>query len=235
VLIQLPFQPLLLHQWCIALLAEALKFHKEICDFYMLPIPKHLRRLVPHLFAMCTQMFTSHNICFGHLEMFIYHGQENVQNNVDWKFLKSMPETLAVLEFVLSDECRNVVKALKRMAWNKTTKLDFRERIGGAYPPVNFNRFDICYNMNYWKQKSPIRCMSAKYIWVEDLEPFRVQHPRRALTPSEWNVFYALIDEKAIKTGRIKDENRQVIFDAFGPVHVILPELIHQFDIDMGK
>jgi hypothetical protein len=43
VLLQLPFEPVILHQWSVALMAEALRFRKQITDFTTMAYPKNLK------------------------------------------------------------------------------------------------------------------------------------------------------------------------------------------------
>jgi hypothetical protein len=54
VLLQLPFEPTILHQWAVALMAEALRFQKKIIDFIAMAYPEHLKTVVDKLIAIAS-------------------------------------------------------------------------------------------------------------------------------------------------------------------------------------
>jgi hypothetical protein len=63
-----------------------------------------------------------------------------------WKdFQEILPQVVAALKFVLSEECGAVISALKRMAWNENAD----ERTGSSEMDVNIMP-DGIYSLYYW-------------------------------------------------------------------------------------
>jgi len=140
----------MIHQWAVALLAEALRFQKELSDFYCIGFPTSLTSAVTALLKMCDMMLST--ACFN---FFIQNASLNMHTIIETIFGKmdeSLTEILPILEFVLSEECRNIVKALKRMALNSSTKIDYSKKpeVGVA----DFGAHHTIYNFEFWHQKS---------------------------------------------------------------------------------
>jgi len=197
VLIQLPFKPLLLHQWCVALIAEALKFYKELGDMTTV-VPSRLHRPVTKLVEMYNLMMRTACNYIINVVAYVYGG-------VCSYTLDNLPEVLSVLEFVLSDECRNGVKALKNLAWNSTTKSSLREL------PVKMNGLDFdsfcCYNKNYWKRKKVVNDICPR---VGDGSVSNRKTVKKCdegnITDSEREAVKKFIKEKILTTGRMKQD-----------------------------
>jgi len=210
VLLQLPFQPLLLHQWSVALLAESLRFQAELFPFYS--IPNRLQRPVNKLFEMCKVMYKKAMHCFNHFAIYMYEGVDCYGDTVSASFLDSLPETLAALEFVLSKECGNVVKALKRMAWNNSTKKDNKEIVKSA--SFDIEEIYFCYNMEYWKERSAISCWCPRNPSRNESVEILDKYSKESATAAEMAGLQKLVEEKLIDTGRLKGESKEVIFRA---------------------
>jgi len=209
ILVQLPFQPLLFHQWSVALLAEALNFKKELCEIYS--IPKSLISLGTKLTEMCNLMFQTAFKFFDHFSSYMYDGDESLSDSVSSNFLVNLPNVLPIIEFVLSDECKNIVKAIKKIAW----------RVNSFDHGVNNNiwfesggeNFSFCYNMNYWKQVSAIHSICSSNFRTNCFPQDYDEHLRKKeIAPSEVEGLKNLVEEKLIKTGRLKGESKEFIF-----------------------
>jgi len=208
VLLQLPFQPLLLHQWCVALHAESLKFKKEICDFNLIPYPTRLRQVVVKLEQMANFMLTTSDNFFDHFYVSMYTDVgENHDENVSSSFLENLHKVLSTVEFVLSDECRNAVKTLKRLAWNETVQTDIKKikdeiRLMEAYLS--------CYNRQMWRGRAAVHCMCPldRRSKADDIK----NYSREKTTAAELEGLKTLVEEKLIKTGRLQGETKEVIF-----------------------
>jgi len=236
VLLQLPFQPLLLHQWSVVLLAEALKFQQEICDFYCIPLVKRLHILAVKLIDMCNLMFkTAVDSSFQHFANYIYLECNDFEANVGSEFLATLPETLAVIEFVLSAECRNVVKALKKMAFNPSTKTDSKEWTKESV--FDFECYFLSYNAHFWKQSSTVHCMCPSEPSVprpgDAVDVFK-KYKKGATTETEKAGLKKLVEEKIIKAGRLKGESSEVILSALSRGQEVLIPFYRAYVVASG-
>jgi len=124
VLLQLPFQPVLRYQWGVALAALALQLYCQVADFYTLVYPKKLNLAVERLRNMCdclriTAEYFLTNFLIGCLSE---KSKEDYQFYSPKNLLDYYPKVLPVIKFVTSDKCSDIIKALKRHAWNSSTK-----------------------------------------------------------------------------------------------------------------
>jgi len=211
VLIQLPFQPVLYHQWTVALYAETSKFKNEIIDFFILPFSTRLKPAVDCLKNMEEILTSIASLMIEVLFKYFEDPCVNLHNlsviclNVA---LKKLPELLPVLEFVLDDECRNIVKALKRMAWNKTAKIsvEYEHRFGIGCDSR------VPYSYGFWKQEIAFKSLF-------DIEKI-LQNPYevKSMSNNERNRIIdgmkEVIDREIITTGRLKGESREKILNA---------------------
>jgi len=211
ILVQLPFQPLLLHQWSVALLAEALKFQKELGEFQSMP--KQLQRPVGKLVEMCQLMFKMAFQFFDHFSIYMYEGKTTMDGNVGLEFLKHVPDVLPVIKFVLSNECKTIVKVLTKMA----SSFPFTDHSGKHAQIESGADFSFCYNQNYWKQKSLVHILCSRDFRA----PCPVKHPQvkdfgvksdlSDVTASELEGLKKLIEEKFISTGKLKGRSKEFI------------------------
>jgi len=211
VLIQLPFQPVLFHQWTVALYAETLKFSKEISEFSNFPFPTRLKTAVDCLKKMLNLM--SKNISLMTELMFKYFGQPGTNlHKLSEICLRvgmiKLPELLPIIEFVLSDECRNIIRALKRLAWNKSTKIsvEINNCMGASFGHSNF----YCYE--FWKQETVIKSLFTIYN-----QKLGLRNPKPMSTKEKSRIMEAMkkvVYREIIKTGRLKGESRQRILKA---------------------
>jgi len=210
VLVQLPFQPLLLHQWCVALMAEALKFKTELGDICYFPL--QLQSAGKKLLEMWNVMFLTVVKYFSHFQCNVYLGSS-------FYSLEGLPETLAVLEFVLSPECKKLINALKRMAWERCHKT--------AFAPVQAEKTDFfygCYEAQFWGEKLVINTMCVSSPVEGPVDPTN-RHFGAEITEDEVQGLKNLVDEKLIKTGVLKAASKEIIFDCLvnKSKHVAVP------------
>jgi len=208
ILVQLPFQPILFHQWSVALLAEALKFEKELFELYY--VPKKLRSPVVKLLEMCNLMYEAAFKFFEHFGQFIFRGEQSMCDNVVSEYLKHMPDVLPVIKFVLSDECRSIVKVLTKMA--------FQAPQNSLHPRdqtiLKSNATDFCYHFIYWKKKSIVHSIAVPKNSGEGInwKDLNVKSYESEITATEMEGLKNLIREKFILTGRIRGETEDFIF-----------------------
>lgn len=115
VLIQLPFRPAVLHQWAVALLAEALKFQLKISDLLIIDSPVVYHPLIEKLGEMNIVMHSSAELS---IQYFTRCCAEILTPTEMKRKFKLFTELLPVLKFALSTECDDIIKSLKRMSWN---------------------------------------------------------------------------------------------------------------------
>lgn len=127
----------------------------------------------------------------------------------DPSFTALLPNILAYLKFVMSAECWNIVKALKRMAWNKNTGKDSSELKIPIHRNSNFSEwsykdFYSIYTQEYWQKKltgaGMLLCSfaSARYVsWASlseesnanaEISPVDLEDMKRVV---EGNIFNA--------------------------------------------
>lgn len=225
VLVQLPFQPALMHQWTVALLAEALKLQIALADFTIITHEPRLRYALQLLFKMSSQLLAYANLALSHYFMHCVLGPNSLLDLLKKShspFLKMMPNLLPVLDFVLNGECTNVIKALKRLTWSKDKwssdwvgKYKVSEDSGIS---TDFGALATMYNLWYWKQ-------TQSFTWLYETKDHKIDDValklkmtfndaptiEEILSPRNLGLLTTLVDEKIIKTGRLKGESRKAI------------------------
>jgi len=151
VLLQLPFEPTILHQWTVALMAEALRFQKKITDFTTMAYPEHLKTVVDKLIAIASLLLNGANKFLSFIAKLVNVKKDSINRmhataSLYWNdFQEILPQVVVALKFVLSEECGAVISALKRMAWNENAD----ERTGSSEMDVNIMP-DGIYSLYYW-------------------------------------------------------------------------------------
>jgi len=217
VLLQLPFQPALLHQWCVALMAEALRFRRDLSAFCYIPF--QMRRIFARLFWMCNAMCSTSLNYFYKFADYIYTGASCYT-------LDHLSETLTILEFVLSDEYEIMMKALKRMAWSKANRPQIKLNpsrnddilldTGPTRVLTMYEKAFFCYNKEMWKDPAPVHSMcpqEPRKVEVSDFMELYV-HVKPKDDGSELEGLKRLVDEKLIATGILIGMDRKDILSA---------------------
>lgn len=119
VILQLPFQHAILHQWMVAFYAETLKFQKEVSDLLIITCPSEMRSALKLLSKISSTLSNFANKCQNYLFSYLWSNPSSPLhlNN----FFNYLPNVVPMLKFILSTKSKFVIRALKRMAWNKRT------------------------------------------------------------------------------------------------------------------
>jgi hypothetical protein len=163
VLLQLPFQPSLLHQWTVALLAETLKFQKDTVTIFIIGVPKELleaAQLLKNMAAILLEgVFTLMSV-FCKLANGV---QQNICKRfrlVRAKLLHTLSSVTPIVEFILSDKCKNVISGIKRASWGSMHK---QQDLHTVDMDEDFGSFRIWYNAMFWtNDKMPKKLFSEQ-------------------------------------------------------------------------
>jgi len=153
VLLQLPFQPVLLHQWAVALLAEVLTFKKELAPLYYLGYGTNLRGPMKKLITMCNKMQQTALDFFSYFTSYAANAHLSNHKIIEpmlTPMLNAFPEILPIIKFVLSYECKNAVCALKYLAWMPKNRNKVPRTNGPKLSSINNDTF--VYSYLYWNR-----------------------------------------------------------------------------------
>jgi hypothetical protein len=108
ILIQLPFQPVLLHQWAVALLAEAIIFQRKITPIFSYGCPEKLAKISDSLRKILLTMKSCANFTLNMYLKMCLQGQEmNINATLDTEmeeFSNHLTKVLPIIEYVTSQE-----------------------------------------------------------------------------------------------------------------------------------
>jgi hypothetical protein len=140
--VQLPFNTTLLNQWLVAVLAETLKLELETCMFFNLEIPLIFQETVTNLSNVVKRLEKLVNDCFKlyKFTFFAYAGQGKFK-----ECCNILENLVPIMQFVLSDRAKNMIKALKQEVW-KEQHSDLVQ-----VKKEEFVIFKECpYNLEFW-------------------------------------------------------------------------------------
>lgn len=129
ILLQIPFQPVLLNQWTVALLAEALIFQKKISPIFSYGFPRQLNNVAEHLRNMLKSMMNCVNFTLKvYLKIIYTDGQENkfystLAENKE-EFSNHLTTVLPILGFVTSEEATSVIEAIIKICLERLNRGD---------------------------------------------------------------------------------------------------------------
>jgi hypothetical protein len=233
-MMQLPFRPAIHHQWTVALLAESLKYQKEISDLMIMETPTTLHPALTHLKNMSIVL---HNYAQCHLE----HYFECCENN--WKFesgkgfiSRFLPDLLPTLKFVLSDECKSIIKALKRLAWSnkgihQTGK--WRSVLEQTEEMRVLNKVHI-YSQAFWECNFPYFHLFSYNMKIKNIT-WNVLCDPKISADGNIHALKRLVMEKIIKPGRLSDVSIERIFEAVEVSHRMLFKAMAHYNEYIGK
>jgi hypothetical protein len=217
VLLQLPFEPVILHQWAVALMAEALRFQKKITDFTTMTYPEHLKNSIDKLTHIALLLLNGANTFLSFVAKLI-SVRHDITNHmhlaavVYWDdFQLTLPQVLSALKFALSEECNSVIAVLKRTAWSKN------EVARICKGEIDFQIIASVYSHTYWESHQVHEWLFLGHEWepkapTESLvQNFRNQVPKKDFTRNFEVLLLNLIEDKIIKAGRLRGESKEVI------------------------
>ncbi|CAB3386343.1 Hypothetical predicted protein [Cloeon dipterum] len=154
VLIQLPFKPVLFHQWLVAVYYEAMSFEMEIAEFYSFPFPENCLPAVNMLDSMWKRLSKNVGLGFDWLQRFADGDQETVLSSGMKLFLKTLNEVLSFLEFWFL-KGPVVIVELKKQCWgNSNTASHKMVKMKKEKQPLNERMF--IYNLDWWKADATV-------------------------------------------------------------------------------
>jgi hypothetical protein len=131
------------------------------------------------------------------------------------EFQEALPPILAALKFALSDECRVIISALKRMAWSENAAA------GTCRSQVDFKIIPSVYTQTYWRGSSRVH----NWLFLDQNDEFSIEFDNPKTMEALYNklaanydgrsnldVLLKFIDEKIIKPGKFQGESKEVIF-----------------------
>lgn len=222
-LIQLPFQPTLLHQWSVALLAEALKLRNQIADFFVIAYPKRLECVVEKLAKISAALMSGANSFLSYYFTYCNNATLNIQAIIllFWNdFLEVFPSVVAALTFALSEQCKKVVSELKQMAWSSNNNEEWVDSL--SYTSSDFGLLSSAYNLFYWKSEHPPSFLFTNEMvnTTEDtpsslLQKFEQANCNAHVSTSDLDALKNLVDKEIIGPGCLKGEDEEKIWNVF--------------------
>jgi hypothetical protein len=124
VLIQLPWHPVILHQWLLAVFAEFIRFQTELFSLCSLMMPKQLQPLSMKLVALMHKTETLISCGFSLIGL-----QIKSEKTVDFEIVKCVLENIVlplipIINFLVAEKTRVMFGNLKRMACSNLQELD---------------------------------------------------------------------------------------------------------------
>lgn len=208
VLIQLPFRPALYHQWTLALLAETLKYQMDISDLMIIETPLTLHPTLVRLKIMSSVLYSNAQFHLENYMKCIAYKWKIEPNNT---MMSTFAELIPTLKFVLSAECKAIVKALKRLAWS-----DRAAKCGPMFglrdtmrmqDPLHF------YNMSFWECRFPYFNLFGYGGQASNLT-WQYVFDQNTSVYANINVLKRLVDEKIVNAGRLGGVSRDEILAA---------------------
>lgn len=223
VLMQLPFQPTLLHQWAVALLAEALKLRNQITDFFVIAYPQKLARAVEKLAKISSDLMSGANSFLSYYFKFCNNAALNIQAIIllFWDdFLEVFPTVYAALTFALSEECTNVVLELKQMAWSTNDNEEWVDSLSSS--SCDFGLLSSAYNLFYWKSEhSPSFLFTNEMAnTTEDtpsslLQKFEQANSNAHVANPVLEALKTFVEKEIIEAGCLQGEEKEQILNVF--------------------
>jgi hypothetical protein len=165
VMIQLPWYPVMFHQWLVAVLAEVLKFEKEIAEFHHWPIAESMSNTISQLLDVRARLRGALYQGFVLLHLQYSHCPEL---EVDQRMVSVILDRIVLfsapyLRFLLSNNAMRLVMSLKHYLWTSV-------KHGGPFRPVarinkydaKLDELDYLYNPQFWKSDAKAEKLFGK-------------------------------------------------------------------------
>lgn len=228
VLLQVPFRPAVQHQWTLALLAETLKFQMEISDLVVIQTPTTLHPALNILKNMSNAMYTcAQNFILVYLTWL----GSKWRYPPDKTLISDLSKLLPTVKFVLSAECRLVIKALKHLAWSDQGIGECRSLLGWQEQIRPFDVMHI-YSQDCWENEN-----LSMFGYHRKVDGLSWQSIRNSANPSDGNIgaLKILVEEKIIKAGRIGGVTRDTILGAVDVSRQMLLKVFASYNKYIGK
>jgi hypothetical protein len=155
VMMQLPWYPVMFHQWLAAVLSEVLKFEKELVELNHWPITDLMKTPVGQLFKIRTILRQSLycGFLFLHLQYSHCPDFEFEQNMVSTIMDRIVLWVAPYLQFLLSSNSRRLIMSLKNYLWTEVKNrgpVGPLARINNMYD-AKFDEIHYLYNPDFWK------------------------------------------------------------------------------------
>jgi hypothetical protein len=114
ILVQLPFQPLILFQWLVAVFAETLKFESETADFFHLHLPDEFKDALSLLQSILLKHQKALKEAF---EFFTNSFKWEPNHSAYQNGCNVIEELIGNMEFILSEQTSHLIVDLKKKVW----------------------------------------------------------------------------------------------------------------------
>jgi hypothetical protein len=239
VIVQLPFQHAILHQWIVAFYAETLKFQKEVSDLLIITYPSEMRSALKSLSKIKSTLSHFTNTCHEYLFSCLWRQPSSpLFSNIITNLL---PDVLPMLKFILSEKSKFVIRALKRMAWNRRTCKESKMEVPiSKEEQTRIFQFNSMYHFLNW-QRFPAGQMfhspkdsSVEYKSWRYLQVYALQIIVDGL-PEYFPAMKAVVEEKIIKTGRLSGVSKETILQGLGNARGSIFEIFRQYKFLKGE
>lgn len=219
---QLPFQPILLHQWAVALQAEALKLRNQIVDFFVMSYPERLAEAVKKLATVSSALMSGANSFMSYYFKFCNNASLNIHAIIllFWDdFIEIFPKVYAALSFALSGECKKIITELKQMSWRGNKNEELVDSL--FYSSCDFGLLPSAYNIFYWKSQQLVNLFSEEIPnTAEDtpnslLQKFKQANCNALVEDLDLAALKKLVEEEIIEPGCLKGEEKEKIWSVF--------------------
>jgi hypothetical protein len=154
VLIQLPWHPVMFHQWLAAVLAETLKFEKEIAEFYHWPVADLMMPTLENLAKIREALRTALNC--GLVNLFSLYSISPSFDGAEQVVPLILDETvlpvIPYLRFILSKGASRLIMSLKKILWTQIkAKGPLHPTSMVLYQDNTLDELIYLYSPKFWK------------------------------------------------------------------------------------
>jgi hypothetical protein len=124
ILIQLPWNTVMLHQWLVAAFVEVLIIEKASLELRHWPLPPHLVNISTNLLFTVKKL--KQRVALGFAILFkqtINHPNID-RNHPAWIMDNVVLPSIPTLEFLLSGSANNICKSIKKLAWSDSKRYE---------------------------------------------------------------------------------------------------------------
>ncbi|XP_059488741.1 uncharacterized protein LOC132204312 [Neocloeon triangulifer] len=194
VLLQLPFEPVIFHQWLALALLETFKVHAALAPLTIVHLTKESQQLVSSVTKLAVDLALNVQHCFDHLAMSFQKNPEE-KKGVSDVFKLRVPKILSALEF-FSTETLKVLQefgVLCRPSLNNLVPNECRFALEESW-----SNFSNMYSFRFWAHCADLRQLFESGVSgpkppdkMDDVPPIRKdKHFKQFLMKDLFNVCY---------------------------------------------